>query len=424
MEERIGEAYAGNRPLTVIGKRLHPGETAPDFYLDYLDLTDTAVRAVHLDDSAGTVRLFSLVNTLENPVCQQVTRRWETLCSDLPPDAYIYTVSMDLPQMQAHWQDTHGVMHQALSARRSQHFGYDYGVWLKQWHMLQRAVFVIDKNDRIVYSEYVADQTSEPDYASALEAVRQAGLKSDSTAVRTEESRPRATSIEAEPLPKDMSLSALADRCMREINNYRHGESCDDQYCLELFRRAMLERDESVWALLVERFDEYMMGLFRRHVRREAASRLDSPENYVARAFERFWLAAVHNQQLQFTTIAAALCYLRSCLNGAIVDTLRAYSRAKEMAMPDPGLPDEPAAEDEEEEGKGLWEVIQEMIPNERERHLAFLLFHCNLKPRDIVRRFPQEFKDAREIYRLRRNIYERLLRDADQIRWKMTGEQ
>ena len=413
-----------------ICKQLHPGEAAPDFYLDYLDLTDMAVRAVRLADSAGMVRLLSVVNTLESPVCQLVTRRWEALCADLPPNACIYTVSRDLPQMQARWQDSAGVMHQALSPHRSQQFGHDYGVWFKEWCQPQQAVFVIDWNDRIVYTEYIADQVGEPDYSAAMEAVHQAALKSNvqrscvhCTSVHAEESRSRAMGIEMAELPKDMSSSALADRCMREISNYRRGEVCNDQYCLEMFRRAILEQDNNIWTLLVERFDEYMLGLFRRHVRREAASHLDSPENYVAKAFERFWLAAVHNQQLQFTTVAAVLCYLRSCLNGAILDTLRTYSRSKVMALPEPGCPDEPAVEDHEEEGQGLWETIQDMLPNERERRVAYLLFHCNLKPREIVRLCPQEFSKVQEIYRLRRNIIERLLRDSDRIRWKITGK-
>ncbi len=226
--------------------------------------------------------------------------------------------------------------------------------------------------------------------------------------------------IKMEELPKDMCLSALADRCMSEINNYRRGEAYNDQYCLEMFRRAMLEGDDSAWELLVERFSEYMLSLFRRHLRREAASRIDSPENYVAWAFERFWLAAVHNQQLQFTTLAAALSYLRNCLNGAILDTLRAYSRSKEVALPEPGFADEEPAMEDQNDGQELWEIIQNLFSNERERRVAFLLFQCNLKPREIVRRCSQEFSDVREIYRLRRNIMERLLRDADQIRWKM----
>src|SRR5205085_5683471 len=91
-----------------------------------------AVHTVRLSDSAGMVRLLNVVNSLERPVCQMVTRRWEALYAVLPPDACIYTVSMDLPQMQARWQDRTGVLHQALSAHHSVQFGQDYGMWLRE----------------------------------------------------------------------------------------------------------------------------------------------------------------------------------------------------------------------------------------------------------------------------------------------------
>jgi thioredoxin-dependent peroxiredoxin len=105
MEARMGEAFAGIEPLTVIGRRLHPGEPAPDYCLSYLDLLDLAVHTVRLPDSAGLVRLLSMVNSLERPLCQMVTQRWEALCPVLPANACIYTVSMDPPEMQARWQD-------------------------------------------------------------------------------------------------------------------------------------------------------------------------------------------------------------------------------------------------------------------------------------------------------------------------------
>jgi thiol peroxidase len=79
--------------------------------------------------------------------------------------------------MQARWQDTEGVLHQVLSAQRSEQFGQDYGVWLKQWRLLQRSVFVLDHNDRIVYVEYVDNQLREPDYAAALQAFQQAEVE-------------------------------------------------------------------------------------------------------------------------------------------------------------------------------------------------------------------------------------------------------
>lgn len=123
MEERLGEAFAGSEQLTVIGRRLLPGETAPDFCLHYLDLADMAVQTVRLADLAGMVRLLNVVNSLERPVCQVVTQRWEALREALPPDACIYTISTDPPEVQAHFQDRTGVLHQALSAHHSVQFG-------------------------------------------------------------------------------------------------------------------------------------------------------------------------------------------------------------------------------------------------------------------------------------------------------------
>jgi thioredoxin-dependent peroxiredoxin len=177
MEERRGEAFAGTEQFTVMGRQLQAGDPAPDFRLEYLDLADLAVRTISLADSTRQVRLLSVVNSLQRPLCQHVTRQWEALCVALPPEACIYTVSRDSPQMQAHWQESAGVLHQALSAHRSEQFGQDYGVWLKEWRLLQRAVFVLDRHDRIVYAEYVADQLREPDYTAALQAVQQAAVE-------------------------------------------------------------------------------------------------------------------------------------------------------------------------------------------------------------------------------------------------------
>jgi len=174
MEERTGEAFELGEQLILVGKKLQPGEQAPGFILDSLDPTDSAIHRVRLEDSAGTVRLLNVVNSLDTPVCHVETRHWDELRADLPSNVRMYTVSMDLPFAQARWQAAEGVRHQALSAHRSDQFGHDYGVLIKEWRLLQRAVFVIDQHDRVIYAEYVADQMREPDYPAALEATRQA----------------------------------------------------------------------------------------------------------------------------------------------------------------------------------------------------------------------------------------------------------
>ena len=82
--------------------------------------------------------------------------------------------TMDLPFAQARWRAAEHVGHDALSAHRDERFGVDYGVLLKEWRLLQRAVFVIDGDDRVVHAEYVADQMREPDYDAAVAAARSA----------------------------------------------------------------------------------------------------------------------------------------------------------------------------------------------------------------------------------------------------------
>jgi thiol peroxidase len=163
-----------NERLTVIGRKLQPGDHAPDFTLDSFDPATSTMLTVRLADSAGTVRLLHTVNSLDTPVCHIETRRWEELRADLPPNVRVYTISMDLPFGQARWLLAEHVAHQALSSHRSEQFGQDYGDLIKEWRLLQRAVVVIDRHDRIVHAEYVADQMREPNYAEAVQAARDA----------------------------------------------------------------------------------------------------------------------------------------------------------------------------------------------------------------------------------------------------------
>ncbi|HEX5502150.1 MAG TPA: thiol peroxidase [Thermomicrobiales bacterium] len=171
IEERAGGAFELDEPLTVVGRKLLPGDAAPDFTLDFFDPVVGAIRPARLADSAGAVRLLNVVNSLDTPVCHVETRAWERLRADLPDGVEVYTISMDLPFAQTRWQSAEAVAHRALSAHRSRQFGRDYGVLIKEWRLLQRAVFVIGHDDRVAYAEYIADQMREPDYAAAVAAV-------------------------------------------------------------------------------------------------------------------------------------------------------------------------------------------------------------------------------------------------------------
>jgi thioredoxin-dependent peroxiredoxin len=169
IEERTGEAFELGEALTVVGKRLQPGDAAPDFMLDELD--GDQLSAVSLNDGTGHVRVINTVNSLDTPVCNIETRKWDQLCADLPADVVVITVSMDLPFAQDRWRTTSGTRHILLSAHKNEGFGQDYGVLVKEWRLLQRAVFVLDPSGAVVHAEYVADQMTEPDYDAAITAV-------------------------------------------------------------------------------------------------------------------------------------------------------------------------------------------------------------------------------------------------------------
>ena len=158
----------------------------------------------------------------------------------------------------------------------------------------------------------------------------------------------------------------------------------------------------------------------RRHPQRVVAYRLESEENYVTQAFERFWQATASNQQVAFSRLSVALRYLRASLQGAILDTLRTYQRPREVSLPVSGAPGEPYLEDVTCDSE-LWDILKGILPNPREQRPAYLLFHCGLGPREIVQCCSPEWSSVQEIYSLRRTIMERVLRKVDTLRWRLS---
>ncbi len=167
MTERTGELTFQGNPLTVIGAKLDAGDKAPDFNLLANDLSP-----VHLADSAGKVRLISVVPSLDTGVCDAQTRRFNEALSALGEGVVGYTVSADLPFAQARWCGAAGVERiETLSDHFDMAFGDAYGTHIKELRLEQRAVLVIDGEGVVRYVEYVAEVTDHPDYEGALAAV-------------------------------------------------------------------------------------------------------------------------------------------------------------------------------------------------------------------------------------------------------------
>jgi len=153
--------------MTVIGPELKTGDKAPDF-----QAIDNSLKPVDLAATGSGVRIFSVVPSLDTPVCDAQTKRFNEEAGKLP-DVSIYTVSMDLPFAQKRWCGAFGIDQvKMLSDHRDGSFGEHYGTLIKDLRIPSRAIFVVDKANTIQHVEYVKEVADHPDYESALSVAK------------------------------------------------------------------------------------------------------------------------------------------------------------------------------------------------------------------------------------------------------------
>ena len=149
------------------GPELKVGDVAPDF-----DVVDDSLQKVNLAKTGRGIRIFSVIPSLDTPVCDAQTKRFEEVTSQLP-DVSIYTVSMDLPFAQKRWCGNFGISHvHMLSDHKTGSFGEGYGTLIADLRIESRAIFVVDSDNKIRYLEYVNEVGDHPNYEAALEAAR------------------------------------------------------------------------------------------------------------------------------------------------------------------------------------------------------------------------------------------------------------
>src|SRR5690242_7406994 len=167
--ERPGATTMKGNPLTLIGPELKAGEKAPDF-----KLVDNGLKNVTLADTGRNVRIISVVPSLDTPVCDAQTKRFNEEAAKLP-GVDIFTVSMDLPFAQKRWCGAFGVDKvKMLSDHRDGSFGTNYGTLIKDLRSESRAIFVLDRGNTIRHVEYVKEVAELPNYDTALAAARSA----------------------------------------------------------------------------------------------------------------------------------------------------------------------------------------------------------------------------------------------------------
>ncbi len=157
--------FNGN-PLTLKGKEIKVGDTAPDFLL-----TDTNLNDISLADTSGK-RVLVVVPSLDTPICDMSAKRFNEEATKLD-NVSIYVISMDLPFAQARWCGATGsdkII--TLSDYKNRSFGENYGTYINELGLLTRAIFIIDENNKVIYVEYCSEVKSEPNFEAALNALK------------------------------------------------------------------------------------------------------------------------------------------------------------------------------------------------------------------------------------------------------------
>jgi hypothetical protein len=213
------------------------------------------------------------------------------------------------------------------------------------------------------------------------------------------------------------SVAALARCCSEETARFLRQNSSDDRYCLELFRRALIGRDDEAWACLYQQYAPLVVTWIHQHQSAAPLLAQDGGQALVNMVFAKFSQALTPAKMQQFDSLAAVLKYLKMCVHSVVSDEVRAHQLQQleealeavehELATVDP-------AEDvvSHISAQALWQVIQEELRSEEERLLIYLAYVQGMKPGEICQRWSQLFPTVSDVYRVKRNMLDRLRRN------------
>lgn len=166
--ERKNVVTMKGAPLTLMGAEVKVGQKALDFRVLSPDMSEAA-----LGSFKGKIKLVASVPSLDTPVCDLEIKHFNEEASAMSQDVNVIFVSMDLPFAQKRFCQTFNIDKvKTFSDHRDASFGINYGVLIKETRLLARAIFIVDKEDKIRYVEYVKDLSSQPDYDAALLALK------------------------------------------------------------------------------------------------------------------------------------------------------------------------------------------------------------------------------------------------------------
>ena len=183
MQKRANAVTFKGNPLTLVGPQLKVGDKAPEFAC-----ATSALEVLTLAKTPAKTRLFSVVPSLDTPVCSEQTKKFEQGVAALKDKIASYTISLDTPFAQKRFCSAENISSmQTLSDTHNQSFGQNYGVLIEGLPipLLSRSIFVVDKNGKLTYVEYVPEVTQHPNYDNAVAALKAAAGKGTFRALET-----------------------------------------------------------------------------------------------------------------------------------------------------------------------------------------------------------------------------------------------
>jgi thiol peroxidase len=155
-------------PVTLVGNDVQVGQPAPNFTAVANDLS-----TFDFSSLKGKKVIISAVPSLDTPICDLQTKRFNQEAGKLGSDVVVLTISMDLPFAQKRWCGATGSTNvKTISDHRDASFANAYGLLVKGIRLLSRAIFVIDGKGVLRYKQIVPEITTEPNYDDVLKAVK------------------------------------------------------------------------------------------------------------------------------------------------------------------------------------------------------------------------------------------------------------
>jgi hypothetical protein len=217
--------------------------------------------------------------------------------------------------------------------------------------------------------------------------------------------------------PQQMAVDDLAQRCQLETNKYFKHLEHDDQYCFELFRRAIQEQDTFAWEIIYVQYESLVSGWVSQHSGFPSTG--EKVEFFVNGAFGKISGSLSAEKFSSFSDLGYLLRYLKMCVHSMITDYNRAADYGEAFTLDDAA--DEKSQEPSPEEQttahlshQAIWEQTLARMHDEKERAVILGSFALDLKPQEIYNHYRHVFTDVDEIYRVKQNIISRLRRDSE----------